>query len=510
MTHPPGSGFKRFRGRIDCGGCTPPFGPTPNPPNLPEKCEEVCGDAGTGETFKGGPGWEKATGECPVAPLNVEVVSPLFLGALDVRWDPPNVIAKNSKFQIVGVNIYRSDDSERGPYFRINEAPVGGTFYRDFTDNVLIQDEIVSWDESWLNRGDKANNRTWRFRVRKFPMVKQSGQAVAANSPSDVRVTINGQIVPVHEVFGPTGEVTLINLTRYDINRERILDPILPTGPETEVKISYYFNKNTVKTSLDKKIFYRVTTVAVHDGEFIETPLEYAEPRTFRAVERLDYIWREAIRRNNWILEQGGERVKVFIRKTSGVPCFCHKDPRQMEYDQQPDPRCKKCFGTGFIGGYEGPYDMIIGPDDADRAIRQSPNGRHLEHQYEVWTGPNPLLTQRDFIVKQTNERYSIGPVRKPSNRGNILQQFFQVKYLDEQDIRYCVPLFDTASLAWPETRCRPVELQGGAWPTERPPLGPYPVGNDSQQTPMQTEKENIPDGREQRGRTPVYENITY
>jgi len=509
MSYPPGSGFKRFHGRIDCGGCTPPFCPTPPPPDPPEKCVEFCGDSGAG-TGNCGPGWDKGPGECPVAPLNVEVVSPLFLGALDVRWDPPHVIAKNSKFQIVGVNIYRSDSSERGPYFRINEAPVGGTFYRDFTDNVLIQDEIVSWDESWLNRGDKANNKTWRFRVRHFPMVKQSGQAIAANSPSDVRVSVNGSIVPVHEVFGPTGEVTLINVSRYDINRERILDPILPTGPETEVKISYYFNKNTIKTSLDKKIFYRVTTVALHDGEFLETPLEYAEPQTFRAVERLDYIWREAIRRNNWILEQGGERVKVFIRKTSGVPCYCGKDPRTREYDQQPDPRCTHCYGTGFFGGYEGPYDMIVAPDDADRAVRQSPTGRHLEHQYEVWTGPNPLLTQRDFVVKQTNERYSIGPVRKPSNRGNILQQFFQIKYLDENDIRYQVPLFDTAALSWPETRCRPAPLQGGAWATESPPLGPYPVGADYQQTPMQTEKDNIPDSREQRGRTAVYENLTY
>jgi hypothetical protein len=153
---------------------------------------------------------------------------------------------------------------------------------------------------------------------------------------------------------------------------------------------------------------------------------------------------------------------------------------------------------------------MIIAPDDNDRAVRQSPTGRHLDHTQDVWTGPSPGLTQRDFIVKQTNERYSIGPVRKPSNRGNIMQQHFQIRYLDEQDIRYEIPLFDTTELNWPECRGRPAEAQGGAWQTEYPPLGPYPVGADYQQTPMATEKENIPDNREQRGRTPVYENITY
>lgn len=505
MPHKP---YLKFEGRINCGGCTPPFAPTPNPPNPPVVCEDD--DDGGDSNSKPGYGWAIGNCEAPVAPINTEVVSPLFSGALDIRWDPPSVIAKNSAFQIVGVNIYRSDTSERGPYFRINQAPVGGTFYRDFTDNVLIQDEIVDWNESYLNKGQVANGDLWRFRVRHFPMVKQSGQAIAANSPSDVRVSINGQTVPVHEVFGPTGEVTLINVTQYDIARERIFEPVLPTGPETEVKISYYYNRNLVKTSLDSKVWYRVTTVALVGEQYIETPLEYAEPVTYRAVERMDYIWREAIRRNNWILEQGGERVKVFIRKTSGVPCFCGKDPRTQEYDQQPNPRCLVCYGTGFVGGYEGPYDMIVAPEDAERAVRQTPNGRHLENQYEVWTGPNPLLTQRDFIVKQTNERYSIGAVRKPSNRGNILQQFFQIRYLDEQDIRYKIPLFDTTALCWPESRSRPAEVQGGAWAHETPPLGPYPVGADYQQTPMQTEKDNIPNEREQRGRTRVWENITY
>jgi hypothetical protein len=458
-------------------------------------------------------GWEAGPNDCPAPPINVEVVSPLFTGTLDVRWDNPAILAKNGKFDIVGVNVYRSDTSERGPYVRLNAMPVGGTFYRDFTDNAFADNEVVDWETSWLSRGEQANNARWTFRVQHYPMVKKSGQSIAADSPMDVQLIIDGQTVPVQAVFGPTGEVTLINVRGYNFTTERWIEPVLPTGPETAVSISYNWNKNTVKTNLDSKIWYRVTTVARDPSSptgFRETPLDFAEPATFRAVERLDYIWREAIRRNNWVLEQGGERVKVFVKKTSGEQCFCGRDPRTIEYDQQPDSRCEICFGTGFCGGYEGPYDMIVAPDDAERAVRQTPNGRYLEHVQDVWTGPSPLLTQRDFVVKQTGERYSIGPVRKPSNRGNIMQQHFQIKYLDEKDIRYKIPLFDTTELCWPECRGRPAVMQGGAWATEYPPTGPYPEGADYQQTPMQTEKDNVPDEREQRGRTPVYENITY
>jgi hypothetical protein len=486
-----------------CGD--PPSGPPETP---------VCPPTGPDGPFGPGcVGWEVGPNECPAPPINPEVVSPLFTGTLDIRWDNPAILAKNSKFAIMGVNIYRSDTSERGPYTRLNIAPVGGTFYRDFTDNAFVDNEVIDWDTGWLSRGEQANDAKWVFRTKNFPIVKKSGQSIAADSPMDVQLVIDNQIVPLQAVFGPTGEVTLINVRGYNFATERWIEPTLPIGPETAVSISYYWNKNTVKTSLDRKIWYRVTTVAQDPASptgFRETPMDFTEAVTFRAVERLDYIWRRAIQYNNWILEQGGERVKIFIKKTSGEPCYCRRDAKTFEYAQQPNSRCEACFGTGFLGGYEGPYDMIVAPDDADRGVRQTPNGRYLEHLQDVWTGPSPMLTMRDFIVKQTNERYSVGPVRKPSNRGNVMQQHFQMKYLDEQDIRYKIPLFDTTELCWPETRCRPAVMQGGPWMTEYPPLGPYPVGADYQQTPLITEKENIPDEREQRGRTPVYENITY
>lgn len=489
---------------LEPASCPDPTPPDPCPP---------CPDPPPGPFGPSCVGWEPRPDDCPAPPVNGEVVSPLFTGTLDVRWDDPAIQAKNGQFDVVGVNVYRSDTSERGPYDRLNAAPVGGTFYRDYTDNAFVDNEVVDWETSWLSRGEQSNDRKWVFRVKHFPMVKKSGQSIAANSPMDVQLVIDDKIVPVQAVFGPTGEVTLINVRGYDFATERWIEPTLPTGPETAVSISYHWNKNTVRTDLDHKIWYRLTTVARDPSSptgFRETPLDFTEPITFRQVERLDYIWREAIRRNNWILEQGGERVKVFIKKTSGEQCFCGRDPRSIEYQQQPDSRCLICFGTGFVDGFEGPYDMILAPDDAERAVRQSPTGRHVEHLQDVWTGPSPMLTQRDFIVKQTNERYSVGPVRKPSARGNVMQQHFQIKYIEENDLRYKIPLFDTTALCWPETRCRPAVVQGGAWQTEYPPLGPYPVGEDYQQTPMQTEKDNIPDEREQRGRTPVWENTQY
>lgn len=416
----------------------------------------------------------------------------------------------NSAWTIVGVNIYRSDNGQRGPYVRVNRVPIGSLAYRDQVDNTLIEDEVVRWDSDWLSRGTDPNNADWIFRAKFTPMVKADGQAVAANSPSDVVVKIDGVPVPVQSVFGPTGDVTLINQRTWDLSRERWVSPILPTA-SSAVTVTYRYNANLIPTNLDRtnQVFYRLTTVALDPtgtspSGLIETPLGYCPPVGLAEVETIDWIWREAKRRNLWILEQGGERVKLFKKKVSGLPCYCYLDPQTREYGQQPSARCLTCYGTGFVGGYDGPTDIIVAPDEAERRVSQTPNGRRLEHQYEVWTTENPSVTQRDFIVKQTGERYSIGPVRRPSVRGLPLQQHFNIQYLDEQDIRYRVPVTGTDDLPWPETRYTNPELS----PCED--AEPHPVGYDYQAAPMGTEVPKIPDGREIRGRTPVWANTVY
>lgn len=477
-------------------------------------------------------GWSQPAGGFPMAPQNVQVCSPLFPGAMDIRWDNPAFFngpdQGNSAYSIMGVNIYRSDVSDRGPFHRVNIAPVGSMFYRDQTEYVWISNEVVRPDQ-WMFQANKANNRTWQFSTQ-CPIVKKTHSGpyqhpIYGNAPSDVIITINGVTVPADFVFGLNGEITLINLPVYDVATDRSGCATLPVQPTDVVLVSYYTVRNFIRSGLDTKLFYRLTTVAADPGSLsglIETPLQYSQPISNIDIETLDWVWREAIRRNNWILEQGGERVKAFLRKQAGERCCCNDqvDNRLKEYSKQPSNRCTVCYGTGFVGGYEGPYDIIVAPEDGDRKISQLEQGRRLELAYEVWTGPTPLVTQRDFIVKQTNERYSIGPVRRPTNRGNVMQQHFQIGYLDEQDIRYRVMFTPgVESYTYPQTRhTHPphtsftMNYKDAGLPyyfPEQRPHPPYQPGPTAV-NPVITEKENIPDARERRGRSQKYEDWTY
>lgn len=433
---------------------------------------------------------ERLNPEYPLPPLNLDVLYGFDsdLNAFDVRWDNPSLLAGNSQWNLLGVNIYRSFDSEFGPYHLLNDTPLGATFYRDQTLQGQVEDEDVTDRFLATGRDDEAGR--WIFRTTEYPIVKSLTENVAANHPNDVKVTIDGIDVVPAMVYGESGEVELRTDKIYNQETNELLDPILPK-PDSIVTCSYYHGLNTVVNELDRKVFYRVTSVGVRDwdGDLRESPLEWCEPKSVHHMENLDYIWREAIHRNGWILDQGGERVFVFVRKWIGEPC-----PSCWDKDyKQPRNSCEICYGSGIEGGYEGPYEIKVAPPEAEKRINWDIHGFNLEHNYEVWTGPSPLLSQRDFLVKQNNDRYAIGAVRVPSNRGNILQQHFTIDHIDENDIRYKIPLLADTNYVYPQTRIKD-----------------HDDDPSTVVSPQITEKPSSDDSQEQRGRTPTYENINH
>jgi len=428
----------------------------------------------------------------PAPPLNLFMLDGTR-GFIDLRWDDPAILTLNSRFHLLGVNVYRSFDSEFGPYERITDLPIGSTFWRDQTDNELIVEEDVT--DKFILFGDASSGQNaprYVFKTERGPIVGENARGLATNNPQDVWVYVDGVQARVLSVSGNTSEVEIDANYYPDVARQKLHKPVVPT-PQSRVTCTYRYTRDFLKTDLNQRIFYRVTTVGVPQGcnlslvtpqDLVETPLEHAAATNTFEVEKLDYIWREAIRRNRWILSQGGERVSVFLRKNIGIPCPCYSF-----HHKQPVNDCLKCFGTGFVGGYEGPYEIIVAPDDAEVAVRQTDLGRMTAHSYEVWTGPTPLLCQRDFIMKVNGDRYSIGPVRMPSNRGNILQQHFSIGSFDDKDIRYKVPVGD------------PIKYVA----TQFVATGPENEANRDI-----TEKPNIGDEREIRGRTKAWENTNY
>ncbi len=425
----------------------------------------------------------------PLAPRNLMVTSPYDVGKLDIRWDNPNILPQNSGLNIVGCNVYRSIDSPFR-FVKINETPVTVLFYRDETKETLVTNE----NATPTIRHDLVPEEKWSVWAQRRPIVRPDSNGVTTDRVQDILLEIdNGDgtflEVPAFSVNGKTGEIVLIRTPVYNYEVSQIVPPRLPYPPNGRVRITYRYLEHSVITVLNQRIYYKVTTVAVDPDDpasFIETPLDEVSSRTAFDVESIDYIWREGILRNRWLLEQSGERVKIFIRRWMGEKCPSHQTNYGQSYND-----CTDCYGTNIVGGYDGPYDVIIAPPESEKMIELADMGLHITYDWATWMGPYPLLNERDVIVRQNNERYVVGPVTPQGSRGCIYQHHFTMSYIDQGDIRYQIP------------------IEGGE--TSVPSsYDPYRETAPTDASPAINDKPEIPDDKIIRGRTVTFENITY
>lgn len=426
----------------------------------------------------------------PLAPRNLLITSPYNVAKQDLRWDNPKIIAENSGLCILGCNIYRSFDSPYGPYQKLNTVPVKTLFYRDETEEEVVLQE----DATVTLKYEEEPCGRWLVYSQNKPLVIPSSNGQPTNRVEDVMVEIDDGSgtflqVPAFKVNGILGEIQLISTPVYNYDLQQILPPRLPWAPLGKVRISYTYLKNHVLTKLSQRIYYKVTTLAFNPqnpSALLETPLEEISERSAFDIEMIDYIWREAILRNKWILEQGGERVKIFIRRWAGQPCETHQENYGQSYND-----CDICYGTNIVGGYEGPYDAIIAPPETEKMIELADMGLHIRYDWATWTMNYPLLNPRDVIVRQNNERYVVGPVNPQGSRGAIYQQHFTMSYIDQGDIRYQIPITGAE--------------------TEVPAsYDQYRETAPTDASPVINEKPGIPKERIIRGRTVVFENIMY
>lgn len=392
--------------------------------------------------------YRSGTGEKPYdlprAPKNVNVTSPYLTGVLDIRWDNPADYYENNGLTVLGVNVYRTFDSPEATYAKISDVPVSSLFMRDTTREVRVTAEDSM---PRLDAGTNPRNE-WVLRTQFRPITVPGSQGTPAVNVADVLVEVDdgsGVYKPVvpWKVSGTTGEIFLNTGRTYDPATNRFNAPLLPNLLTGGVRVSYTHVPVVLAQNLNRKIYYKATTVALDEdrGITIETPLDQVASVSAQDIEKVDYIWAEAIRRNHWILEQGGERVKLLTRKWNGTPCPCTSSRYGTSKRSGVAGGCKLCYGTSFIGGYEGPYDMLIAPPESERSVNLMDTGLHLTYDWQSWTGPHLFLNDRDVVVRQDNMRFYIARPTAPGSRGAVFQQHFNMSAIDTTDAVYQVPI---------------------------------------------------------------------
>jgi hypothetical protein len=270
----------------------------------------------------------------------------------------------------------------------------------------------------------------YTIQVRHYPIVSNSNSSEYTNLPADVEVRIDNAIALVKAVDGSLGTITLNSEKVYDEVLRQWIEPPKPTLGSIVV-VTYKYWVKALRLNLNRVPYYKVTAI-LSDGS--ETRLSWCPSITMEA-DKLDYMYREAIHRNSWLLDQAGERVLLYIRKTTGARCQCYL--QNMKTHKQAKIPCEDCWGTGYIGGYDGPYEMRIAPFQSEQKIMMTDRGMKFDNVEETWTTITPVISQRDFIVRRKGQIYAIGPIRTPDIRGVPTQQHFSVEHVDSTDIRY-------------------------------------------------------------------------
>ncbi len=178
----------------------------------------------------------------PLPPRNLFVTTPYVPGILDLRWDNPLESAENSQWEILGVNVYRSEDSECGPFNAMNTTPVEVLYYRDETTHKLITDEDAM---PRLNPGNNPRGE-WVFTTQHAPIIKEGTQNELLEDPAGITVKVDngdGQgllNVPAYRINARTGEVFLLTKCFFNPETKKLEDPRLPKGPDGKCTVSYW------------------------------------------------------------------------------------------------------------------------------------------------------------------------------------------------------------------------------------------------------------------------------
>ncbi len=158
--------------------------------------------------------------------------------------------------------------------------------------------------------------------------------------------------------------------------------------------------------------------------------------------------------RQEMLLEVTGEPFILVKHRRTGITCSCFTPA--SEY---PDDRCPKCYGTGFVVGWEQYFNprrsdgrILVRPGPADEDLKTTDAGLESEFTMDCWALTVPTIKDRDFVVRfdeDDNEEFRYEVISVNRNKlANRLQggQKFKVQRVRKTDPIYQVKLFRNTS----------------------------------------------------------------
>lgn len=222
-----------------------------------------------------------------------------------------------------------------------------------------------------------------------------------------------------------------IEEVKYNVYRGTSLNGIFFKLNDNPLKTNQYIDK-VLSLNPNTNYWYKISTVAIFsDGSFSESFL--SQPEMYK-VENTNKWFNKMNERNMWILKNTGVLMDLYTRKTTGEKCpDCWDEIR----GQSINPKCEKCFGTTFVGGYEPAVQLYVRQKPAPQQLDIITQGYSINSTPGLWTISSIKLHNRDLLINPEGRIFSITSANISHAAGFYFHQELQAKEIDPNDIRY-------------------------------------------------------------------------
>src|ERR1035437_4641355 len=139
-----------------------------------------------------------------------------------------------------------------------------------------------------------------------------------------------------------------------------------------------------------------------------------------------------------WMMGMGGERVLLYQRKEMGTLCPNY-DPIRRVHRQDND---EICYGTNYVGGYYSPIEIFVSINvpGSQQKVRTYEEGIRREFTPTCWALWEPILKNRDFLVRRDGSRLWITDVTTSRWRHHTLRSLFHTEEIERSAQIYKIP----------------------------------------------------------------------
>lgn len=210
-----------------------------------------------------------------------------------------------------------------------------------------------------------------------------------------------------------------------------VMDNITDLHYEDQHIPSYSNEQTLALTALQREMYYRVEAAGVISDP---TPVGDGLPKRYRLMRR-------KIQRDITVSLRVGDGVPFTMlpRKHWGIRCTACFDKLTKSVMNS---KCKSCYGTGFLGGYEGGYNLLARKGTTNVQSNIAPQGTVEVNQIQLVMLDYPRVQVDDvFVETRQDRRYVVKHVTRTELRGVPVHQQLVISELGRDSVEYFVPV---------------------------------------------------------------------